>query len=533
MKNVKLLFLFLFLGNGIQAQEDYFPYQLEINPVEIAGFPGLHSFAFGQKGGKWILIGGRRDGLHARQPNSSFPASANNAEIFLISIADKTLLKVGLNQLSISLQEQLQSTNMEFVQDGDFLYIMGGYAFSPTRGNHITFPYLTVIHLPGLISAIETGTSIQPHFRQLEDERFAVTGGQLGILNEVFYLVGGHNFQGRYNPVGNPTFVQNYTDQIRKFRFSSTDEELQILHYETITDPVHLHRRDYNLIPQIFSNGSLGFTISSGVFQQGADLPFLYPVDVTEQGYTPITSFNQYLSNYHSAKASLFDKEKKQMHTLFFGGISQYYYKNGVMVKDDLVPFVKTISRLSRGGDGIFHEFLIPQEMPGLVGASSEFIPNETLPHIQGEVLDLNEVESEEFVIGHVVGGINSPSLNPFSANQTGTTIADQKIYEIRLVKSLITSLIPVDGNNPFEILVYPNPGNGDIFIRYQLDTLTNTRYFLSNSLGQILAQGILDNQVLGKNEQAINFSSHSSGQVLFLTVIFDDKFYVTKRVMR
>ncbi len=116
--------------------------------------------------------------------------------------------------------------------------------------------------------------------------------------------------------------------------------------------------------------------------------------------------------------------------------------------------------------------------MPGLVGASSEFIPNETLPHIQGEVVDLNEVGSEEFVIGHVVGGINSPSLNPFSANQTATTTADQKIYEIRLVKSLITSLIPVDGDNPYEILVYPNPGNGDVFIRYQLDTLTSTRYF-------------------------------------------------------
>lgn len=526
-------FLFMLIGCTAFAQGDYFPYRLEIKAVDVTGFPGLHSFAYGQLSGKWVLIGGRRDGLHARQPNSSFPSASNNTEIFLISIEDRKLLKVGLDQLETPIREQLQSTNMQFVQEGEYLYVIGGYAFSPTKGDHVTFPYLTVIHLPGLIGAIESGSSIQPYFRQLEDERFAVTGGQLAKLDGVFFLVGGHRFDGRYNPVGNPTFTQSYTNQIRKFRLASPSEELAILSYEAITDPVHLRRRDYNLIPQIFPDGSQGYTISSGVFQLGVDLPYLYPVDISASGYQPITAFNQYLSNYHSAKGSLYDSENKQMHTLFFGGISQYYYKDGVLVKDDLVPFVKTISRLTRSKEGVFHEYLIPLEMPGLVGAGSEFIPNEKLPHIHAEVVDLNKVKEEDFLLGYVVGGIQSPSLNPFASNQTSTTSADKKIYEVKLKFDTITSIYPVDGGNPYDVLVYPNPGNGDIFIRYQIDALTDTRFFITNSLGQIVSEGSFENQVLGNNERSVSISPDLSGQVLLLTVIFGDKYYVTKRVIR
>jgi hypothetical protein len=42
---------------------------------------------------------------------------------------------------------------------------------------------------------------------------------------------------------------------------------LSISNYQTVTDAVHLHRRDYNLLPQVFPNGELGYTISSGVFK--------------------------------------------------------------------------------------------------------------------------------------------------------------------------------------------------------------------------------------------------------------------------
>ena len=86
--------------------------------------------------------------------------------------------------------------------------------------------------------------------------------------------------------------------------------------------------------PQIFPNGEEGYTISSGVFQIGVDLPFLYPVDIKKSGHTSVTSFNQYLSNYHSAKASLYDSVNNVMHSIFFGGMSQYSYVNNILTQE-------------------------------------------------------------------------------------------------------------------------------------------------------------------------------------------------------
>ena len=44
-----------------QAQTT-FNYDVVLTPVNIAGLPGLHSYAFGQHNGKWLIIGGRKDG---------------------------------------------------------------------------------------------------------------------------------------------------------------------------------------------------------------------------------------------------------------------------------------------------------------------------------------------------------------------------------------------------------------------------------------------------------------------------------------
>ncbi|MBK9177207.1 MAG: hypothetical protein IPM46_12915 [Flavobacteriales bacterium] len=35
-----------------------------LQEITIPGMPGLQSFAWGQHGGQWFLIGGRTDGLH-------------------------------------------------------------------------------------------------------------------------------------------------------------------------------------------------------------------------------------------------------------------------------------------------------------------------------------------------------------------------------------------------------------------------------------------------------------------------------------
>lgn len=531
MKSILLAIILSFVF--ILKSKANFDFTLKIDTLSINGFNGLHSFAFAQWNGKWLIIGGRKDGLHARQPFASFPSAQNNTSIYVIDINTKQLWSASVSSLPTSIAEQLQSTNMNFYQLKDTLYIIGGFAFSSTANDHITFPNLTTLTVSNVINSIIQGTPISSYFKQITDTVFQNTGGQLGVIKDTFLLVGGQNFTGRYNPMGNPTFTQTYITKIQKITINNSGATPSFALHSSVNDAVHLRRRDYNLLPQIFPNGEEGYTISSGVFQQNVDLPFLYPVDITLGGHTPQTTFNQYLSNYHSAKASLFDSLSNEMHSLFFGGMSQYYYQNGQLVQDNQVPFVKTISRLTRFADGTLQEYQLPIEMPGLRGAGSEFFPNNDLEHTPSEIFLLNEITQDTILLGHVVGGIRSNSLNPFAGNQTSTTSADNVIYAISLIRNTPSDIAEINGNNPFKFSVSPNPSNGKIIVEHNYNGEYTPSYFITNELGQIVEQGNLEKCKKGSCKVSLELGlKQKSRQNYILTVVFEHKFYVSRKII-
>lgn len=532
MKKHLLLLLLLFSGKAAVAQNS-FPYEVQLTPITIANLPGLHSYAFAQHNGKWLLIGGRKDGIHARQPFNAFPNAQNNTDIYVVDVTTHQFWSASLNTLATGLKEQLQATNMNFHQDGATLYIIGGYAFSTSANDHVTFDKLTTVAVPSLIEAIVAGNPISPFFKQMADPIFQNTGGQLGKIGNEFYLVGGQIFTGRYNPMNNPTFVQTYVSKVQKFTIDNSGAQLSFGAYSEVTDAVHLHRRDYNLVPQIFPNGEEGYTLSSGVFQINADLPFLYPVDIKSNGYFPQTQFNQYLSNYHSGKVGLYDLSQNRMHNLFFGGISQYYYNGTTLVQDNNVPFVKTISRTTRLADGTLSEHNFPVEMPNLKGAGSEFIPNPNLPHYTNEVIKLSAITAPEFVIGHLFGGIQSPSLNAFSNNQTATTSADPTIYEVKLVYNPNLNVNTVEGKNPFSFSVSPNPtADATVRIQFNMPYAASLDYFITSLDGKMLDDGEIVATKIGPN--AMNFSlEKAKSKMVIITLVFDAKFYASQKVIQ
>lgn len=531
MKNILIVFLLAFFQST--TAQSTFEYDVVLTPVSVSGLPGLHSYAFAQHNEKWLIIGGRKDGVHARQPFNAFSGAQNNTNIYVVDIATQQSWSVSVNSLPTGIKEQLQSTNMNFYQDGDTLFIVGGYAYSTTAADHKTFNNLTSVDVPNLINAIVAGTPITSYFKQITNDVFAITGGQLGKIGSTFYLVGGHRFDGRYNPMNNPTFTQTYSNAIRKFTIDNSGSNLSYANYEEVVDAVHLHRRDYNLLPQIFPNGELGYTISSGVFQIAVDLPFLYPVDIKAGGYYPQTQFNQYLSNYHSGKVCLYDASNNRMHNLFFGGMSQYYYSNGTLLQDDTVPFVKTISRTTRFADGSLLEYQLPVEMPNLKGAGAEFIPNENLPHYSNEVIQLSNITDNEFVIGHLFGGIQSSSATAFTDNQTNLTSADPTVYEVKLVKNTTLSTPQINGENPFSFTVSPNPTENDtVRVEFELPYKAKLNYIISGLDGKIIEEGEIEDAKVGKN--AMNFDVlFVNTKMVFITFIFDDKYYVSKRVIK
>ncbi|MGK0363573.1 MAG: hypothetical protein ACI85O_000626 [Saprospiraceae bacterium] len=524
------IYLLLFLFPFWLGAQTSFPYTIELEPVEITDLPGLHSYAWGKHAGKYIFIGGRKDGIHPRQPFNAFPASQSNTDIFLIDFTTGEINSVSVTGLPTNLSEQLQSTNMQFYQEEQKLLIIGGYGRSDSAGDHKTYPFLTEVDLPLLSQQIIDGTLTTAAFRQIEDENFAVTGGNLGKIDDTYHLVGGHWFDGRYNPMNMPTFEQEYTNAIRKFKLSEMDGELIYTEYSEIIDPLHLHRRDYNLLPQIYPDGSFGYTIFSGVFQLNVNLPFLYPVDITAEGYTPVTEFSQYLSNYHSAKTSLYDSENNISHNLFFGGISQYYYSGDELIEDEDVPFVKTISRVSRDAIGNLEEVKLAVEMPEYLGAGAEFLPNEDLPFVAADIFDMTQFSQDSLFIGYIYGGIKSQLLNPFTFNNPGATEAFTGLFKVHLYPNENTSTTEKmpEGYHDFKISVVPNPVNSNTF-RVEVVSATDGDLELSiaNAKGENITNTSLTGLPSGTSILEIELEKKTKG-THFILAVLNGKYFAT-----
>ncbi len=428
--------LFIAIGlivNSVWAQD--FPYEVKIKPKNIDNFPAIHSYAFASDGSRFLIIGGRTDGLHPRQPWAAFDANNSNANIFVYDQSDNQVYSSSISNLSNALQEQLSSSNMNFHQIEDTLYVLGGYGYSNTAADHVTYPNLTTVLVKETIDAIINGSSFSIYFKQIKDQHCAVTGGHMGMLNDQLILVGGHRFDGRYNPMGHNTYVQRYTNEIRYFEINNGGIQPIITHYDSLRDTSHLHRRDYNLVPFKFTKDDFGYLISAGVFQPSVDLPYLYPVAVQQNGITPYTNFNQYLSHYHSADVSIYNPDIEKQFVLFFGGISQYDLVNEMLVKDDNVPFVKTISLLSYDKNGNFNEFKLNEQMPAFLGSGAEFFINSELSDIHGEMVEIHSNGPDSILLGYIVGGIQSSTENPFTDNSLENTQASTSIYEVYLYK--------------------------------------------------------------------------------------------------
>ena len=509
----------ILLNSSIFSQNA--PFNIHIEPLNIAELGGLQSFAFGQDNGKWLIVGGRLDGLHRRQPFAAFDIAGNNNQLIVIDPVSQQKWTAPITSLPIALQEQLSSTNMEFHQEGNYLYIIGGYGYNTATATRKTFDNLNAIDVPSTINAVITGTSFTPFFRQISDAQFAVTGGHLKKINDTFYLVGGNKFDGNYNPMGNPTFTQVYTDAIRKFNLSDDGTTITIDHLPTITDPANLHRRDYNAVPQILPDGTEGITAFSGVFQPTIDLPFLNCVTIDSTAYTVNNSFQQFYNHYHCAVLPLYSEVNNEMHNVFFGGIAQYYDSLGTLVQDNNVPFVKTIARVTRSSDGTMVEYKLPVEMPGLLGSGAEFIPIKAVPQFNNEVFKLDNFTTDSTLVGYIYGGISSTGANIFFTNNGTQSSASSQIFKVYVIKNSTAGIHDLNeqSNGTLRMQVFPNPTDGDFVVKFHLDKISETKISLYRIDGKKIEEKILNKVSLGENTYQRKIKNLDSGGIYILTI--------------
>lgn len=478
-----LILVFVLTTGGLKSQIQ--GYEISLNPLTINDWLGAQSFAYGVYGDDILIIGGRVDGLHRRQPWASFDVANRNLNLTVINTHQNQTWSWPIQNLDPLLMEQLSSTNLNFYQDGASLILLGGYGYSETFADHTTFEMLTIVDLPQIIQAIKNGGEKGNGFSTIMDESFAVTGGRLLKLEDTYYLVGGQRFEGRYNPMNHPTFTQTYTNAVRRFKLIDKGGATTVEWLTEFNDADLLHRRDLNVAPIITQDGNEAIMAYSGVFRVDVDLPYHNLIFINENGPSEVPNIEQIYNHYHSAHFSWFDASTTESGTVFFGGMAQYYMEGNQLIKDDNVPFVRTISSILRNEEGEYYEEIWNQEMPGFLGASAEFIVNPNVPLFGNGVINWNELQSDEISLGYIVGGIESTDRNIFFTNDGSQSKSSTLLFEVKATKMSSSS---IDRLNELQFFPFPNPTNGQITVNVSMPMTDVLEVFIQDTQGHVLA---------------------------------------------
>lgn len=513
MKNLILLVtLFLSLVGQGQVLQDYLGHRftIKLTPVFGENIPGYHSGAIAVWGGKWLYIGGRTNGLHGLNVNDGFPTEFANNVVTVIDTATWTAQYASLNQLPATVADPLRSTNMQFYQKDSLLFMVGGYGWDSTLFDFNTFPTLSIINIPQMISAVEAGDSIHPYITQLVDTNFAVGGGELAMQNDTFLLVMGHKFIGRYDPNPNSTlFTQRYTDAIRAFLLN-TDTAGNFI--PTILpewrDTVNFHRRDFSMAPffrcitsSLFCDTVKqdGFQVLGGVFKRDKDLPYTNSVRFnysTQQKFISVEN-TLYSNSYTAPVISIFSTWSNTNLHIRFGGMGDVRSIDvpsfSDLELDTLVPFTKRCTGFGGGGGQIYfrtNTTITDPKLPDYLGTNASFISNTgnnvfcagfgpvNFTYNNEEQPALGDVINGT---GYLFGGIRGtqPNNGPSSANDT--------IYRVSFIYGhpQISNVneTPVNLN----LNVYPNPTKNQLAVSLQQPGKNNVTLNLYTLQGQLL----------------------------------------------
>lgn len=507
IKSTICFFLFFSsIGNNFAQFGQMPPFTVQIEPVLGTAIPGIHSFAFAQSGDKWLFIGGRTNGLHGVNSSSSFPAEYKNDAVIVVDTTTWTYYSADLNQLPKVIADPMRSTNMQYIQNGDHLYMIGGYGYDSVATMFVSFPKLTAVHVDNMINAVINAQPIAPTIRQVTDTNFSICGGDLGKIGSDFYLIFGHNFGGRYTDPPTPLFTQTYSDRIKKFNLSDDGTTIILSGFTYQVDTNNFHRRDLNTGPIIKPDGSMAIGAYGGVFRKDSLLPFREPV-IINAGSTVVTGYQQRMSCYTSALMPVYDSLTQIMYTTFFGGISLYDFNDttGIIKRDSLVPFINDITTLTSHPSGMMEETILPVKFSGLLGSNAKFIPTKHVSSYVNEVIRLRDLPNTKILAGYMFGGIRAQQGN------FGSSSANDTIYRIFITPNNIVGL-EEEINSIRNVQLFPNPANITSTLLFTLKNSGQVRISLLDITGKEIMQ--ITNEGLQKGNQKfmINTSKLSAG---------------------
>jgi hypothetical protein len=404
---------------------------------------------------------------------------------------------------------------MQYYQDGKNLFLCGGYGRDSVLSKFVTFPVLTHIQVDSIIPAIINAQSIAPFIHQLSDTNFRICGGELNKLNNEYFLIFGHDFNGRYDQQAqSPLFTQKYSSSIRVFSIQYNNGNLISGLLGTRTDTTNFHRRDLNVFPAIDLNGNRILMAYGGVFRKDKDFPYLEPIRIQSAGDSVFT-YQQWMHHYTSAGFSAYDTVNKINHTTFLGGMSFYDYhpQSNTFVNDTLVPFINDVTTFSYGPGNFIQENVHSGVMNALHGSNAKFIWREDLPMVSNEVLNLKKITQRRH-IGYLLGGIWSDA-----PNNSPNTLANDTIWRVYMQPSA-TGIKNEHELKNFNLNVYPTPVKNEMTVTFSLEKEGVVEIRISNSLGSEV-HSEKRKCISGPNQCVISVNNLKSGNY-FIQIITD-----------
>jgi hypothetical protein len=518
-RNILLISLLIFTGynKSILAQFGTMPpFTVEIEAVITAPLPALHSFAFAQSGDKWLIIGGRTNGLHGLNSSGGFPSEYKNDAVIVIDTNTWAYYSADLNQLSKALADPMRSSNMQYIQEGNYLYMVGGYGYDSVASIFVSFPKLTAVHVDDMINAVINSQPIAPAIRQVADTNLSICGGELGKIGSDYYLIFGHNFGGRYTDPPTPLFTQTYSDKIKKFNLTDDGTTITLSGFTYQTDTNNFHRRDLNVGPIVYPDNSFGLGAYAGVFRKDSNLPYREPIRISATGTTINASYHQVMNQYTCALMPVYDSITQKMYTTFFGGISMYNYNDttGILSLDNDVPFIDDITTMTVDASGAIEETILPVKLPALLGSNAKFVPTKHVSSYSNEVIRIRDLPNTKILAGYFFGGIRAQQGN------FGSSSANDTVYRVYITPNNTTSI--EEGVASIQNLqLFPNPSNQSTTLLFTLKQHSP----VTISLFDVTGKKVLDiaDEEMQKGNQKININTSRLSAGVYICKIQSD----------
>jgi hypothetical protein len=231
----------------------------------------------------------------------------------------------------------------------------------------------------------------------------------------------------------------------------------------------------------------------------------------------------------------MYSASSQEMHTIFFGGIAQYYESQGNLVQDNNVPFVKTIARVTRSANGDMTEYKLPVEMPGYLGSGSELILNPEVSKFENEVVKFDDFQNDTISVGYIFGGISSSAANIFFTNTGAESSASGQILKVFVIRNSATArheLNPQSTNN-LQFQVFSNSGKGSINLKFKLRKPEAVRILISDSNGRQVKNLKLEHTKVGMNTFEEEMVNSISAGVYIITIQTETQIATQKIVFK